>query len=88
MYGPGNALEHYKALEKIKQMTPTETGNLPRNVMFCVGKSYTITVNTGVAYGLANGAVGNLAMSNRPKPVFPKSCGSDSIRMPRRNWCD
>lgn len=46
--------------QKLHKMSVIDTGGLPYEIIFVIGKPYIITTNIDVVDGLANGAVGNL----------------------------
>nr|XP_050022670.1 uncharacterized protein LOC126516594 [Dermacentor andersoni] len=52
--------EQTEAMRKVETLPKAEIGNLPANIMLCIGKPYMITLNVDVSDGLVNGSVGTL----------------------------
>ncbi|GFU38952.1 uncharacterized protein TNCV_1753631 [Trichonephila clavipes] len=50
----------FTLLQKLHKMSVIDTGGLPYEDTLVLNKSYIITINIDVFYGLANGAVGKL----------------------------
>ncbi|XP_042146305.1 uncharacterized protein LOC120843399, partial [Ixodes scapularis] len=52
--------EKTEAVRKAETLPKAELGNLPANIMLCIGKPYMLTLNVDVSDGLVNGSVGIL----------------------------
>lgn len=52
--------EEREAMRKVETLPKAELGNLPTNIMMCIGKPYMLTLNVDGSDGLVNGSVGIL----------------------------
>ncbi|KAM7287689.1 uncharacterized protein ISCGN_031380 [Ixodes scapularis] len=67
--------EKTEAMRKAETLPKAELGNLPANIMLCIGKPYMLTLNVDVSDGLVNGSVGILQYIQY-----------DTLRGPERIW--
>ncbi|XP_042149867.1 uncharacterized protein LOC121837984, partial [Ixodes scapularis] len=67
--------EKTEAMRKAETLPKAELGNLPANIMLCIGKPYMLTLNVDVSDGLVNGSVGILQYIQY-----------DTLREPERIW--
>ena len=58
--GCHNAEQEAFIKQKFHKMSTIDTGGLPYEITFVLGKYYMLTTNVDVSDGLANGAVGKL----------------------------
>ncbi|XP_040064100.2 ATP-dependent DNA helicase PIF1-like [Ixodes scapularis] len=67
--------EKTEAMRKAETLPKAELGNLPANIMLCIGKPYMLTLNVDVSDGLVNGSVGILQYIQY-----------DTLQEPERIW--